>query len=303
MNPVTRHQALKIVALIPAYNEAANIDAVLEETMGYVDEIIVCDDGSEDDTAKIAGSHGVKLIKHRENRGYGAALKTLFNAALSSGADIAVTLDADGQHDPRDIARLVNELAQQGCDISIGSRVIDEESQEIPRWRVGGVKLINRFMDNGGKLGVTDSQSGFRAYSRRALETLTVTEDGMGASKEILLKARENDLKICEVPIKIHYHEDSSTSTPLVHVISVVLSTVRHLSINKPLTFYGIPGITSMLISLFFWTWAFSIFSQTRGIITSIALIALGTTMVGLLLMTTAIVLWVLMGLFRENSQ
>ena len=80
---MTKQKAPKVVALIPAYNEAARIGEVLEKTRGYVDEIMVCDDGSEDDTAKIAGSHGAKLIRHRENRGYGGALKTLFNAALS----------------------------------------------------------------------------------------------------------------------------------------------------------------------------------------------------------------------------
>jgi len=184
----------------------------------------------------------------------------------------------------------------------IGSRFIEEEGQEIPGWRAGGVKLINRLMDNGGNLKVSDSQSGFRAYTRNALERLNVTEDGMGASTEILLKAQENGLKICEVPIKIQYHEDSSTHNPIVHAISVILSTVKHLSINKPLTFYGIPGITSMLISLIFWAWTFRIFSQTRGIITNIALIAIGTMMIGLMLMTTAIMLWVLTSLIREKT-
>jgi hypothetical protein len=124
----------------------------------------------------------------------------------------------------------------------------------------------------------------------------------MGASTEILIKAQKNGLQICEVPIKIHYYEDSSTHNPIFHAISVVLSTVKHLSINEPLKFYGIPGITSMLISLIFWAWTFSIFSQRKIVITNIALIAIGTTMIGLMLMTTAIMLWVLTSLLREKN-
>jgi len=150
-------------------------------------------------------------------------------------------------------------LVQRGCDISIGSRFIAEEGQEIPRWRADVVKLINSLMDNGDRLGVT------------ALETLTVIEDHMEQAPRPSLKAQENGLKICEVPIKVRYHEGSWTHNPIVYAVSVVLSTLKHLSINKPLTFYGIPGITSMLISLIFWGWTFRIFLQTRGIITNIA--------------------------------
>ena len=160
-----------------------------------VDRVIVCDDGSVDLTGDIAEAMGAVVVRHERNMGYGAALRSLFRAAVEMDADVAVTIDSDDQHDPAELTRLVDMLRMNELDIVIGSRFLEGESG-VPGWRRAGIGVINALTVNGG--GVTDSQSGFRAYGRRALEMLNITEDGMGASTEILLRAGEAGRRIGE---------------------------------------------------------------------------------------------------------
>ena len=150
---------------------------------------------------------------------------------------------------------------------------------------------------------MTDAQSGFRAYGRKAIQLITPTEYGMGASTEILLKAKEKGLKIKEIPIKINYDvEKPSTHNPIYHGLDVVLSTIKHLSTRHPLLFYGIPGLIALLVAMAFWIWTFQIFAATRQVVTNIALAAIGATLFGLMLLTTAIILWVLVSVIRETK-
>jgi len=133
------------------------------------------------------------------------------------------------------------------------------------------------------------------------LESLVLTEEGMGVSTEILLKAGENGLKVAEVPVNILYNEGSSTHNPVVHGVDVVLSTVKHLSMRRPLLFYGLPGLISMGIAAVFWAMTLRIYASIKAISTNITLIALSATFVGLILMTTGILLWVLVSVIREK--
>jgi len=290
----------RVVALLPAYNEESHVASVLVRLMGCVDVVIVCDDGSVDLTGDIAEAMGAVVVRHGRNMGYGAALRSLFRAAVEHGADVAVTIDSDDQHDPAELTRLVDMLRGDDLDIVIGSRFLMDDGSQIPGWRRAGIGVINALTVNGG--GVTDSQSGFRAYSRRALEALSITEDGMGASAEILLKAEEAGLRIGEVPISVGYHEDSSTLNPVAHGLGVVLSIVKHLSIRRPLLFFGVPGFVSMLFSVFMWVFTFRDFSVTKTFSTNQAVIALTSTFVGLSLITTSLIIWVMISVVRENG-
>jgi glycosyltransferase involved in cell wall biosynthesis len=260
----------------------------------------VCDDGSGDLTGEIASRLGATVVQHERNLGYGAALRSLFQKALQLEADVVVTLDGDGQHDPSEIPRLVRRLGVGDVDLVIGSRFLEGGGSEAPSWRKNGIKLISGLVSNDWQQ-LTDAQSGFRAYNKHSLESLVLTEDGMGVSTEILVKAVENELKIAEVPVIISYSKDSSTHNPVVHGLDVILSTVKHLSIRRPLLFYGVPGFISSVIALVFWVWTLQIYASTNRVITNIALIALGTTLVGLVLMTTAMILWVLITVVREK--
>lgn len=234
-----------IVACIPAYNEERRIGAVLEKTIGLVDEVLVCDDGSTDRTVEIAESLGATVIKHETNKGYGGAIKTLFNTASSMNADIAITLDSDGQHKPEDITRLVNHMVMNEVDIVIGSRFI-ESMTKFPLYRKIGIGIINKLTSNDSK--ISDTQSGFRAYSRNALQSLTLIEEGMGVSTEILLKAEKQGLAIGEVPIEVLYHDDSSTHNPVAHGLSVVYSSLKHITVKQPFVLIGVPYIMCMML-------------------------------------------------------
>jgi len=275
---------------------------VIVEAQRYADKVIVCDDGSTDLTGEIARRLGAEVIRHERNMGYGASLLSLFKAAREMDASAMVILDADLQHNPSDIPKLLSPVVKGEADIVIGSRFLEKEGG-VPKYRGLGIKLITNFAKGVSYRDITDAQSGFRAYSRRAIHSITPAEQGMGASTEILLKAKEIGLRVVEVPIKISYDvEKPSTHNPLLHGLDVILSTVKHLSIRRPLVFYGVPGFAALVVALFFWVWTLQIFASTRQIVTNIALIALGATLVGLMLLTTAVILWVLISVVRETK-
>jgi glycosyltransferase involved in cell wall biosynthesis len=234
------------------------------------------------------------------NRGYGASIVSLFREAYRLGAKYVVTIDSDGQHDPDEVPLLLDRIRGDDVDIVVGSRFLDGGGSEAPGWRRAGIGVINSFVGNGYRL--TDTQSGFRAYSRKAIRSLSLTEEGMGVSTEVLIKAHEAGLKVAEVPIHVSYGEGTSTLNPVVHGFDVMLSSLRHVSIHHPLMFYGLPGAASVLISLFFWVLVFEEYGRSQALLTNAALLGIGTMLVGLMLVTTAIILWVITSLIREKS-
>jgi len=291
----------RIAACIPAYNEEEHIAAVIVKAQKYVDEVIVCDDGSSDLTGEIAAKLGARIIKHERNMGYGVAIRTLLDACREMNFDIAITIDGDGQHDPDDIPKLLEPITRNEADIVIGSRFIAGLNDEAPSYRKLGIKAITKFLNTSAKSEILDAQSGFRAYNRTALQAIRPAEMGMGVSTEILMKALNAGLRVKEVPIKVRYGEKTSTHNPLFHGLDVLLATVKHLSIRHPLLFYGVPALAALLIGLIFWIWTFQIFAATRQVVTNITLVAIGATVVGLMLLTTSVILWVLVSLIREK--
>ena len=216
------------MACIPAYKEKNYIGDVVSQALKFVDKVIVCDDGSGDDTGLVAQKLGAHIVVHEINRGYGATIQSLIKEAKNSDADFMVTLDGDGQHDPKEIPLLIDRLLTGDCDIVIGSRFLERGSSEAPKWREFGIKIITSLVKNNGTI-LTDGQSGFRAYNRHALESLNLIENGMGISTEILIKAERKGLVISEVPVNISYHENSSTENPVLHGISVLIITIKHI--------------------------------------------------------------------------
>jgi glycosyltransferase involved in cell wall biosynthesis len=288
-----------IIACIPAYNEEKTIAKVVLKAKKYVDKVIVCDDGSTDMTAEIAEALGAEVIKHERNMGYGAAIISLFKRAREVRADIMVTLDADGQHDPDYIPELTRPIIRGEADIVIGSRFLTSEA-ETPSYRRIGIKMINWLTKRKVKK-VSDTQSGFRAYSKRSIDTITPTEMGMGVSTEILLKAEENALKIKEVPVKIIYSvEHPSKMNPLIHGLDVIFSTIKHLSVRHPLIFYGLPGFVFLLIALVSGSMLVYLFNLTRYFSLPLAMITFGFGILGVILCSTALLLWILIGLLKE---
>ncbi|MFB3889926.1 MAG: glycosyltransferase family 2 protein [Candidatus Bathyarchaeia archaeon] len=293
-----------VVAGIPAFNEEESIARVVLEAQKFADIVIVCDDGSEDMTAEIAERLGADVVRHKENSGYGAAIRTLFDRAQELGADVLVTLDADGQHDANEIPSVVKPIIEGEADIVIGSRFIDNKgSLEMPLYRRIGAKLITKIVNGSAKNGVSDSQSGFRAYNRQALERLNVFEPGMGASVEILLEASKYDLRIFEVPSSCKYERGgvaTSTEHPVKHGVGVVMSILRLIVEERPLTALGIPGMLCLLTGVGFGAWMLQIYSVEHYIVTNIALFSIGFLVIGFFVVMTALMLYGNTRLFRR---
>jgi len=293
---------LKIAVGLPAYNEEKNIASIIAKLEKITNFIIVCDDGSSDLTGSIASKMGAIVISHEKNMGYGAAIRSLFLKAQELDVDVLVTFDADGQHDVNDINKVVEPISNKTADLVIGSRFLDDAEDEIPSYRKTGIKVITKITNTSLKEKIKDSQSGFRAYSKDVLTKIIPSDYGMGVSSEILIKASKNDFRIAEVPIRISYEGDTSTHHPVSHGVSVIMSTLKFISIEHPLKFYGIPGIAFLIVGLFFTVWTLQLFSETREIITNISLLAIGTIIFGTMLMMTSIILYSVVNLIREKN-
>jgi glycosyltransferase involved in cell wall biosynthesis len=195
----------KIFIVVPAYNEARVIQEVLREIIaaGY-SNIILVDDGSADDTAAQAKViEGVTVLRHMINRGKGAAAKTGMEAAKLLDADIVITLDADGQHNPSDIAPMIELINARDYDVILGSRL--KNCTGMPWYKILHNKIGNFIVWMVYGLWVTDSQSGFRAYSRRALDTIETKTDRYEYDSEVIREIHRHHLNYIEVPIEVRY--------------------------------------------------------------------------------------------------
>jgi len=295
----------RIVVGIPVFNVEKTIAKVVLLSQKYADKVVVCDDGGTDMTGEIARGLGADVVRHEKNLGYGAAIQTLFRRARELDADILVTLDGDGQHDPRDIPNVVEPIKNGAADITVGSRFIDKHLTSVMPWyRRAGVKFISRLVDNNTKQGVGDAQSGFRAYSVKCLDKLVVAENGMGASVEILMSARKNGLRIQEVPATCYYGADlkKHVHNPVRHGVSVMMSFVKLVVEDRPLVFMGVPGVLSLMIGAFFGVWLLQIYGAERHIVTNIALASLAFVLVGFFLLSTSITLYAIARLAQRTN-
>jgi len=297
---VNSGQDARILVCVPAFNEAKNISDIVIKSKKYADEIIVYDDGSTDNTEQIAKSAGATVIRSPENKGYGVAIRSLFQAAKEKGADIMVTLDSDGQHDPDQIQPLIDTL-KQGFDIVIGSRFLrGDDKDKVPKFRSFGIRTITKLTQAASYRDITDSQSGFRAYNKNALTKIHLYEDGMAVSTEILLRAGEKKLSVAEVPITVNYDaEDTSSHNPITHGIGVLYSVFQFISLRHPLAFYGLPGILLLGIAAYFIKHALNLFSQTGYVSTNLILVSVGIAVVGVVLLATAAILYTLIALLK----
>ena len=287
---------------IPAFNEEKNIAAIITKLADITDTIIVCNDGSSDLTSDIAEKMGAFVINHEKNLGYGAAIRSIFLKAKELDGDILVTFDADGQHRIEDIENVTKPIIDQEADLVIGSRFLDESEKEVPQYRKVGIKVITKITNASIKKQLTDSQSGFRAYSKKVLAELNPSELGMGISTEILIKASSKNFRITEVPIKILYAGDTSTHNPVSHGSSVILSTIKYTSIEHPLKFYGIPSMILFIIGISFTYLSAEYYAEIGRLNTNLTIIAAGTVLIAVVLLITSILLYSLVSVVREKN-
>ena len=291
---------MKITVGIPAFNEEKNIAMVIIKLKKIADNIIVCNDGSTDSTEEIAKELGAIVINHEKNLGYGAGIKSIFLKAKEINSELLVTLDADGQHDINDISKIVKPIQENKAEIVIGSRFL-EKSKNVPEYRKFGIKLITKVTNLSLSKSLTDSQSGFRAYSNKVLEKLNLSDTGMGVSTEILIKANNFNFRIGEVPITISYEGDTSSENPISHGTSVLFSTIKYTSIEHPIKFYGIPSIILLIIGSAFTYLAIQYYVEFGRLSTNLTLVGAGVFFIGIVLLITAILLYSLVSVVREG--
>jgi glycosyltransferase involved in cell wall biosynthesis len=295
-----------VVVGIPAFNEEKTVARVVLQSQSYADKVVVCDDGSTDLTPAIAERLGAIVVRHERNLGYGSAIQSLFEQARSLNADILVTLDADGQHEPREIPQVIRPIVEEEADIVVGSRLVDTRlSATMPWYRRAGVKLLTK-LTNGGAAqnSVKDAQSGFRAYNRKSIDELVVFEDGMGVSSEILINARKQRLRICEVSTSCKYDNGVRTSTrnPVRHAVDVIASIIKLVVEDRPLIMLGVPGILSLAAGIFFGVWMLQLYASEHRIMTNVALASIAFIIIGLFFAFTAITLYAIARVVQKTN-
>jgi len=224
-----------ITVVLPAYNE--------EVSIGSSDSVIVIDDGSSDRTARIAEKAGAHVIVHEANKGKGAALKTGFTAAADLGADIIVTMDSDGQHNPAEIPLLVAPIINGCADMVNGSRYLSHTDKNTPFYRRIGQTVLDTATNMNSGLKITDSQSGFRAFAASTKDVFRFNAKGMAIESEMLADAGRSGLRIKEVEIGVRYDVDCSTISPIKHGLGVLVMVLKDVEFNRPLYYLTAPGI------------------------------------------------------------
>ena len=291
---------MKVIIGIPAFNEEKNIGAIVAKLKIKYDHVIVCDDGSSDMTETIASSLGAIVVKHSKNLGYGAAIKTIFNESKKIDGDVLVTFDADGQHQISEIDSVLKPLFENKADIVIGSRFLGT-TKNLPKYRKFGIKTITGLTNTMTGSNLSDAQSGFRAYSKNVLNEISPTDSGMGISTEILIKSSNKNMKITEVPITISYENNSHSQEPISHGASVIVSTIKHVAMERPLLYYGVTGLFFLIVGLIFGGWTIQIYSEERVVITNLAIIGVGGVILGTILLITATILYSIVNVVREK--
>jgi len=291
----------KSVAIIPAYNEEIALGSVILRTLQYVDKVIVVDDGSSDKTNEVATLAGAELISHPSNLGKGQGLKSGFETILSINEgidnsdetyDIIVTIDGDGQNNPDEIPALISPIESGKADFVNGSRYLEGSTEEdTPTYRRVGQKILDKATNLSSGLNITDSQSGFRAFSKKAILYFKLKNSGFAIESEILSDAAEAELKIVEIPITVRYDLDGSTKNPITHGVGVLLKIIKDMEFRRPLIYFTLPGFIIFLLGVAGGIWFLNDYLNGANISFGPTVISIMLFVVGLFLMLNGILL------------
>ncbi len=291
-------QDFRLVVVIPAYNEARFIGSTVLKAIKYTDFVLVVDDGSEDETALLAQSAGAMVIKHVCNLGKGAALNSGLNESRRMDADCVVMLDADGQHLPEEINELIRPIQEGRADLVVGSRYLNDNNQ-VPRHRTWGHQLFNTITKWGSGIQVSDSQSGFRALSRKALDVACFTSQGFSVESEMQFLAQEKGLVIDEVPVTIRYPDQPKRSV-LLHGILVLKGLLHLLGRHRPLFYFGMPGAMLLSIGIIGGLWVLNIYRRSAQLAVNYTLVSILFSMIGTIMLSTGFTLHSVRGLLND---
>jgi glycosyltransferase involved in cell wall biosynthesis len=290
-----------IVAAIPAHNEEKTIAKVIIRSIRHVDKVIVVDDGSADDTALIAERLGAFVVRHEKNSGYGAAIRSCFDAARELNSDAMVILDADGQHSADDLPRLLAPIQAGEADIVVGSRFAGIDSSEIPSYRRAGLRLVNEATNRIAKQKISDTQSGFRAYSRKAIQQIRMYERGMGVTSEMHIRGGDAGLMIAEVPVGVAYEGlETSSQNPLSHGLEILAAVLRIAGEKHPVALFGAPGFAAIVAGLGGWLWVANRFAEVQQLPIGMALMSTVLLIGGIMAVMTGLILYTVANVSRR---
>lgn len=264
---------MRVLIGIPAHNEVKHIRSVCAGAKPYGD-VYVVNNGSTDATAEEAKLGGALMMSFQWS-GYGRALQSIFRRAKEYGYDALVTLDGDGQHDPGDVPKFIEALNLG--DVVIGNRFANSET---PIHRGAVIRGFNHIY------GVGDSQCGFRAYGRRAIESIRITEDGMGASLQILSEAQRANLSVVEVPVKVTYGEAKPASAQIAQGMNLVETLFWGTVWARPYTYLGIPAFALLVLSVGSGIWAVDVYAAQNYLVPSAALLC-GVSFLGAVILAS----------------
>ena len=288
---MNRPTSKKVIVGTPAYNEEKYIGSIVLQARQYADEVIVIDDGSKDNTSMVAELAGATVIRHTKNEGYGSAIQSIMSEAEKRNADILIILDADSQHNPNEIPSLIEAISQD-YDVIIGSR--EMQTNVIPRYRRVGQRILSSLTRFLSRAEVSDTESGFRAYSRKAVSTLDLKEKGMAISSEIVKSAAQKNLRIKEVPITVSYTKDGSSMNPIRHGVGVLRRIMVMISEERPLFFFGIAGGILVILGIVMGVMVAQTFYSSQVLQVGTALVCMLLITVGVLVISTGVILSVL---------
>jgi len=291
-----------ITVILPAYEEEVSIGSMVLLTKLYADRIIVVDDGSNDRTADIAKKAGAEVIVHATNKGKGSALKTGFAAAINMGADIIVTMDADGQHNPTEIPKLVAPIIKAEADMVNGSRYLNKHDKNTPIYRRIGQTVLDGFTNVTSGLKVTDSQSGFRAFAASTIDIFLFKANGMAIESEMLTDAGKAGLRIKEVEINVRYDVDGSTLNPIQHGLEVFVIILKDMEFNRPLFYFTVPGLSIGVVGIYMGVRFLQTFSMGGGLNFGPTMLMVLFIVVGCFMALTGILLHSLAAILRNTK-
>jgi glycosyltransferase involved in cell wall biosynthesis len=282
-------EASPIAIAIPAYNEERFVGSLVIQALRYTPNVVVIDDGSKDATAYIAERAGALVIRHPQNGGKSEAVNSALRWARDTDTQCLVFIDGDGQHRPDEIDKVVGPVLGGEADMVIGSRFLSVKSR-IPAYRKIGQAGFTALTNVASAVSVTDSQSGFRAFSRKAIEVLNFNGTGLSVESEMQFQAKEHGLSIVEVPISVVYAEKAKRN-PLAHGMQLIENILHLVGLHRPFFFFGIQGLMMLIAGAFLSTVTVTTYSSTRELAVGYALISVLLLILGMLSVFVGLIL------------
>jgi glycosyltransferase involved in cell wall biosynthesis len=298
VRPALHATADEVLVAIPAHNEDRFIGSLVLKLRARGYSVLVVDDGSSDATASLAEAAGAIVVRHARNMGKTAAVHTAFQHARSLDVEALVLLDGDSQHEPGDVEQVAGPILSGQADMVVGSRYVGS-GNDMPRWRVVGQQALTLATNIGSGLHLTDTQSGFRAFSRRAFEQISFRGQGFTIESEMQFQAKERGWKVLEVPIQVHY-ELPIKRNPVVQGMRTLDGIFRLIAEHRPLLFFTVPGLLMFLAGLGLGVQVVRIYEATLQLAVGYALITVLLCLGGMLSMFVGIMLHAMRGLLER---